>query len=75
MGHLGIMVHNVNFNKLLAHTKPYMWPAVERPVGCTANSLKRQRWLMVEKGILNSLVTALVDILAVSMPIVRSLKT
>jgi hypothetical protein len=40
------------------------------------NSLKRcWTWLMVDKWRLNSLATALVDIPAVSMPIVWSLKT
>ncbi len=40
------------------------------------NYLKRLwRWLMVEKWLLNSWATALVDIPAVSMPITRSLKT
>ncbi len=40
------------------------------------NSLKRLwRWLMVEKWTFNSRVTALVDILAVIIPIARSVKT
>ncbi len=40
------------------------------------NSLKRLwRWLMVDKSKLNSRATALVDILAVSMPIAHSFKT
>ncbi len=39
----------------------YMWSAVVRPVGCTANSLKRLwRRLMVEKLTFNSQATALV---------------
>ncbi len=54
----------------------YMWSAVLRPVGCTANSLKCfWRWLMVEKLTFNSWATALVGIPAVSMPIACSLKT
>ncbi len=54
----------------------YTWSAVLRPVGCMPNSLKRLwRRLMVEKWTFNSRATALVDIPAVSMPIVRSLKT
>jgi hypothetical protein len=46
----------------------YTWSTVVTPVGLG-------RWLMVEKLILNSLETALMDIPAVSKPIACSLKT
>ncbi len=53
----------------------YTWSAIVWQLDVLPNSLKRLwRWLMAEKLTFNSRSTALVDILAVSMPIARSLK-
>ena len=73
---MGHFVHNFDISKLHTHMTPYLWCEGVRLVGRTATFSKITMEVNYGREItLNSLVTTLVDILAVSMPIAHSLET